>query len=135
MACPALQSAAVVRLPTLRPQYPYAITDQGFNLRDRQFNVTVGAGAAGPLVWQHEAGCFTGWTATDRCAMATAYAGVGLPAGQALSNTQEWQSQPMQSLTQCGAASHNMCSRRWPGMSCRAWAPCIPGSADSRVRG
>lgn len=35
------QSGAVLRLPTLRPQYPYAITDQGFNLRDRVFNVTV----------------------------------------------------------------------------------------------
>lgn len=32
----------MLRLPTLRPQYPYAITDQGFNLRDRVFNVTVG---------------------------------------------------------------------------------------------
>jgi hypothetical protein len=28
-------------LPALRPQYPYAITDQGFNLRGRHFNVTV----------------------------------------------------------------------------------------------
>ncbi|KAI7840972.1 hypothetical protein COHA_005201 [Chlorella ohadii] len=35
------KNEAVLRLPTLRPQYPYAITDQGFNLRDREFNVTV----------------------------------------------------------------------------------------------
>ena len=37
----ALQEQAFIRLPTLRPQYPYAITDQGFNLRGRPFNVTL----------------------------------------------------------------------------------------------
>ncbi|EFN52102.1 hypothetical protein CHLNCDRAFT_13794, partial [Chlorella variabilis] len=35
------QEHALLKLPALRPQYPYAVTDQGFNLRDRQFNVTV----------------------------------------------------------------------------------------------
>ncbi len=40
-ATPVLQEHAVLHLPALRPQYPYAITDQGFNLRGRQFNVTV----------------------------------------------------------------------------------------------
>ena len=43
-AHPILQNEAVLRLPSLRPQYPYAITDQGFNLRDREFNVTVSKG-------------------------------------------------------------------------------------------
>lgn len=36
-----MQDQAFLRLPMFRPQYPYAITDQGFNLRGRQFNVTV----------------------------------------------------------------------------------------------
>lgn len=31
----------MLRLPTLRPQYPYAMTDQGFSLRGRPFNVSV----------------------------------------------------------------------------------------------
>lgn len=35
------KEVAVMTLPALRPQYPYAITDQGFNLRGRQFNITV----------------------------------------------------------------------------------------------
>lgn len=39
---PPPQESAVLRLPTLRPAYPYAVTDQGFNLRGRPFNVTVG---------------------------------------------------------------------------------------------
>ncbi|PSC70612.1 signal peptidase complex subunit 3B [Micractinium conductrix] len=33
---------ALIRVPTLRAQYPYALTDQGFGLRDREFNITVG---------------------------------------------------------------------------------------------
>eukprot|EP00887_Chlorella_sp_A99_P006015 scaffold27.g6015.t1 len=32
---------AVLHLPALRQQYPYAVTDQGFSLRGREFNVTV----------------------------------------------------------------------------------------------
>lgn len=32
---------AILQLPALRPQYPYAVTDQGFNLRGRLFDVTV----------------------------------------------------------------------------------------------
>lgn len=32
---------AVINLPALRAQYPYALTDQGFNLRGREFDVTV----------------------------------------------------------------------------------------------
>ena len=39
-AC-ATQDKAFIELPALRPQYPYAITDQGFNLRRRPFNATV----------------------------------------------------------------------------------------------
>lgn len=31
----------MLSLPTLRQQYPFAVTDQGFNLRGREFNVTV----------------------------------------------------------------------------------------------
>ena len=30
-----------MQLPNLRQQYPYAVTDQGFSLRGRDFNVTV----------------------------------------------------------------------------------------------
>lgn len=30
-----------MHLPALRAQYPYALTDQGFNLRGREFDVTV----------------------------------------------------------------------------------------------
>lgn len=40
-ACLAAQENALIQLPVLRAQYPYALTDQGFNLRNRQFNITV----------------------------------------------------------------------------------------------
>ncbi len=35
------QERAFIHLPALRAQYPYALTDQGFNLRGREFDVTV----------------------------------------------------------------------------------------------
>ena len=35
------QEHAFIRVPTLRAQFPYALTDQGFNLRNRDFNITV----------------------------------------------------------------------------------------------
>ena len=35
------QANALIQVPALRPQYPSAITDQGFHLRGRAFNVTV----------------------------------------------------------------------------------------------
>ena len=36
-----LQEDALLQIPNLRQQYPYAVTDQGFYLRGRPFNVTV----------------------------------------------------------------------------------------------
>lgn len=36
-----VQEEAKLRMPTLRQKYPYQVTDQGFALRGRPFNVTV----------------------------------------------------------------------------------------------
>lgn len=35
------KAEALIHLPTLRAQYPYALTDQGFNLKGKSFDITV----------------------------------------------------------------------------------------------
>jgi signal peptidase complex subunit 3 len=79
--CPALplpltvQMEALLAVPTLRQMYPFAISDQGFGLRDREFNVTVAWNVmpkVGALYTRRRtfsgaaqgAGCGRGWVVT-----------------------------------------------------------------------
>lgn len=36
-----VQENAFIRIPILRAQYPFVVSDQGYNLKGRPFNVTV----------------------------------------------------------------------------------------------